>query len=122
LSDKWYTRPILCVSDLERSLGFYVSKLGFAEAWRHLDDDGRGGVAQVEREGTELILTSHWLDKAGTTLLFVSLDPDVLVAARAEFEARGVDLKDGWWGYKLMIIEDPDGNQLYFPYPQDEQE
>ena len=27
-----------------------------------------------------------------------------------------MNLKEGWWGYKLMIVEDPDGNQLYFPY------
>jgi hypothetical protein len=35
----------------------------------------------------------------------------------AELEGRGVDVKDGQWGYRLMVIADPDGNQLYFPYP-----
>ena len=35
---------------------------------------------------------------------------------------RGVDVKDGWWGYKLMIIEDPDGNQLYFAYPKSDEQ
>jgi hypothetical protein len=28
-----------------------------------------------------------------------------------------VDVKDGQWGYRLMVIADPDGNELYFPYP-----
>jgi hypothetical protein len=36
---------------------------------------------------------------------------------RAELEGRGVEVKDGQWGYRLMVIADPDGNELYFPYP-----
>jgi hypothetical protein len=32
-------------------------------------------------------------------------------------EGRGVPVKDGRWGYRLLVIEDLDGNQLYFPYP-----
>ena len=28
-----------------------------------------------------------------------------------------MDVKDGQWGYRLMVIADPDGNELYFPYP-----
>jgi len=50
--------------------------------------------------------------------MFISLDPGVLDALRADLEARGVDVKDGQWGYRLMVIVDPDGNQLYFPYPK----
>jgi hypothetical protein len=57
----------------------------------------------------------------GAGLIFISLDPDVLGAARTEFERRGVEVKEGWWGYKLMIVEDPDGNQLYFPYPKEDE-
>jgi len=119
VSSNWYTRPIVCVSDVERSLVFYIDRLGFAEAWRHADD-GQLLVAQVDRAGCELILSSQWPDQAGSARIFISLDPDVLAAARAEFESRGVEVKDGWWGYKLAIVEDPDGNQLYFPYPKDE--
>jgi catechol 2,3-dioxygenase-like lactoylglutathione lyase family enzyme len=118
MSDQWYSRPVISVSDLKRSLRFYVDKLGFTEAWRYADE-GEGGVAQVDRAGTELILTSHWPEKAGSSVIFVSLDAQVLDAARAEFESHGVEVKDGWWGYKLAIVEDPDDNQLYFPYPKD---
>jgi hypothetical protein len=32
---------------------------------------------------------------------------------RAEFEARGVPVKDGQWGYRLLVAEDLDGNQLF---------
>jgi catechol 2,3-dioxygenase-like lactoylglutathione lyase family enzyme len=113
---KWYSRPVLFVSNVERSARFYVDKLHFAEAWRY-DDEGEKVVAQVGRDGCELILSSQWPDKVGSALIFISLDSEVLDSARSEFEGGGVDVKDGWWGYKLMIIEDPDGNQLYFPYP-----
>jgi catechol 2,3-dioxygenase-like lactoylglutathione lyase family enzyme len=112
---KWYTRPVVFVSDIDRSVRFYVEKLHFTEAWRHADG-GQNFVAQVDRSGCELILSSQWSDKVGSALIFISLDPDVLDSARSEFEGRGVDVKEGWWGYKLMIVEDPDGNQLYFPY------
>jgi catechol 2,3-dioxygenase-like lactoylglutathione lyase family enzyme len=117
---KWYSRPVLFVSDLDRAAQFYVEQLGFSESWRHVDD-GQAMVAQVERGGSEFILSSQWPDKAGSGLIFVSLDPDVLHAARIEFEGRGVEVKDGWWGYKVMIVADADGNQLYFPYPADKE-
>jgi hypothetical protein len=42
-----------------------------------------------------------------------------LDALRAEFEARGVPVKDGHWGYRLLVVEDLDGNQLFFNYPNE---
>jgi len=70
----------------------------------------------VARPGCELILTAQWPDKAGKGLMFISLDAEVLDALRSELEGRGVDVKDGHWGYRLMVIADPDGNEFYFPY------
>jgi hypothetical protein len=29
-----------------------------------------------------------------------------------------VAVKEGQWGYRLMVVEDPDGNRLFFPYPE----
>jgi len=49
--------------------------------------------------------------------MFISLDGGVLDAVRTELEGRGVDVRDGQWGYRLMVVADPDGNELYFPYP-----
>ena len=112
MSGRWYTRPVVFVADLERSVAFYVGTLGFTEAWRH-----EQLVAQVERTGCELILSSQEPDKTGRARTFVSLDPDVLVAVRTELEARSVAIEDGNWGYRTMIVRDPDGNELYFPYP-----
>ena len=118
MSSDWFARPVLFVSDIDRSVDFYVKQLGFTHPWRHVDE-GRPLVAQVQREGCALILSSQWPDKVGKGLMFISLDPPVLNAVRAELEARGVDVQDGVWGYRLMVVVDPDGNELYFNYPAD---
>lgn len=118
MSDKWYARPVLFVADMDRAVEFYVKQLGFSQDWRY-EDDGQAWVAQVGRTGCELILSCQWPEKVGMGLMFISLDVEVLNALRAELEGRGVDVKDGRWGYRLMVVVDPDGNELYFPYPAD---
>lgn len=119
----WFARPVLHVSDVEASLRFYINQLGFTSPWRY-EEEGRVHVAQVDREGCALILADTWPDKTGKGLMFISLnteDPDALVAKvdalRAELEAKGVPVKEGSWGYRLLVVDDPDGNQLFFNYP-----
>jgi catechol 2,3-dioxygenase-like lactoylglutathione lyase family enzyme len=104
----WFARPVLHVTDVEASLHFYVDRLGFTSPWRY-DEDGKAHVAQVDRQG----------------LMFISLnsEPQMQIASldalRAELEARGVPVKDGSWGYRLLVVDDPDGNQLFFNYPNE---
>lgn len=112
----WYTRPVLAVRDASASLDFYSTKLGFREDWRY-EEDGRPRVLQVSRAGCELILSDQWPDQAGRGLLFVSLEPADFDRLVAEASDRGLDLKSGSWGYDITIIEDPDGNRLWFPRP-----
>jgi catechol 2,3-dioxygenase-like lactoylglutathione lyase family enzyme len=116
MSNEWFARPVLFVADIDTAVEFYVKQLGFTPAWRY-EEEGKARVAQVDRQGCQLILTSQWPDKVGKGLIFVSLDGAVLDALRAELEGRGVAVKDGEWGYRLMVVADADGNQLYFPYP-----
>ena len=123
----WFARPVLHVSDTEASVRFYVDLLGFTVDWR-VEWDGRVHIAEVDRGSCALILSDQWPEKVGKGLMFVSLNVepfsrDAEVAAvdalRAELEGRGVAVKDGNWGYKILVIEDPDGNQLYVPYPNE---
>lgn len=125
----WFARTILAVTDVEASLRFYIDQLGFTSPWR-FDDGGKALVAQVERQGTALILAGNWPHQVGKGLIFISLNvepetPESLTAAldelRAEFEAKGVAVKEGRWGYRLLVVADPDGNQLLFNYPADNQ-
>ena len=123
----WFARPVLHVSDVDASLLFYVNRLGFTSSWRYADD-GRAYVAQVDRQGCALILADTWPEKIGKTLIFISLNvepemPEAAIAAldalRAELEAKGVPVKEGSWGYRLLVVDDPDGNQLFFNYPNE---
>jgi catechol 2,3-dioxygenase-like lactoylglutathione lyase family enzyme len=123
----WFARPVLHVTDVEASLRFYVDRLGFTSPW-HYDDDGKAYVAQVDRQGCALILADTWPEKIGKGLMFISLNVEpqtqeaavaALDALRAELEAKGVPVKEGSWGYRLLIVDDPDGNQLFFNYPKD---
>jgi catechol 2,3-dioxygenase-like lactoylglutathione lyase family enzyme len=100
MSNEWFARPVLFVADIDRSVDFYVKQLGFTQPWRY-EEEGKAWVAQVDRQGCELILSSQWPDKVGKGLMFISLDVGVLDALRAELEGRGVDVKDGQWGYRL---------------------
>jgi catechol 2,3-dioxygenase-like lactoylglutathione lyase family enzyme len=127
---EWFARPVLHVSNVEASLRFYVDRLGFTVPWRY-EEAGRARVAQVDRQGCALILSDQWPEKVGKGLMFISLNVepetyDAAVAAldalRAEFEARGAPVKDGRWGYRLLVVEDLDGNQLFFNYPNEPQQ
>src|SRR5450755_3690505 len=126
----WFARPVLHVKDVEASLRFYVDRLGFTSSWRY-EEDGRAHVAQVDRQGCALILADTWPEKIGKGLIFISLNVSPndesemreaaiagLDALRAELEAKGVPVKEGSWGYRLLVVDDPDGNQIFFNYPK----
>ena len=44
---RWYTRPVLFVTDVNRALRFYLDMLGFEKRWH--EGDGLGKVCQVNR-------------------------------------------------------------------------
>jgi catechol 2,3-dioxygenase-like lactoylglutathione lyase family enzyme len=120
----WFARPVLHVADVDASLRYYVNRLGFTSPWRY-DEGGGAHVAQVDRLGCALILADTWPEKIGKGLIFISLnfEPETQVAAldalRAEFESQGVPVKEGLWGYRVLVVDDPDGNQLFFNYPNE---
>ena len=122
----WFARAVLHVADVEASLRFYVDRLGFTSPWRYDDEDGRAYVAQVDRQGCALILAKKWPEKIGKGLMFISLSVEphsreaaiaAVDALRVELEAKGVPVQEGSWGYRLLVVDDRDGNQLFFNYP-----
>ncbi len=124
----WFARPILHVKHVDASLSFYVNMLGFTSPWRY-DEDGSARVAQVDRQGCALILANNLApEKIGKGVIFISLNvepatPEAAAAAldelRAELDAKGAPVKDGSWGYRLLVVDDLDGNQLLFNYPSE---
>ena len=132
----WFARPVLHVAEVETSLRFYVDRLGFVSPWR-FDDEGKARIAQVDRQGCALILADTQFfhrnrsgafgpEKIGKGLMFISLNVEphsregaiaALDALRAELESKGVSVQQGSWGYRVLVVDDPDGNQLFFNYP-----
>ena len=106
----WYARPVFFVSDLKRSLGFYLDVLGFAKKWH--EGDGTGTVCQVNRSDCEIILTQE-AAKTDKSRLFLELDATGLAEIRREIDERGSPHNLIWWGYDVIRIADPDGNELF---------
>ena len=115
----WDGRPVFFVSDVVRALDFYVSQLGFEETNRY-EDEGVVLVGGVARDGCPLLLSCQEPQKNGHGRYWIKLDIPTYEGFRADLEARGVALKDDFWGFDTMVVEDPDGNELFFPVPKPE--
>jgi catechol 2,3-dioxygenase-like lactoylglutathione lyase family enzyme len=112
---KWCTRPVLFVADVERAVRFYVDQLGFTEKWRFEQE-----VAQVDRDECEIIVSAQRPPKIGKGMLFVELLAADFGALPAMLADKGVASTRGRWGYRVIIVADPDGNELSFPDPESE--
>src|SRR5438128_11838194 len=112
IAHQWYARPVLFVSDVQAALRFYIDKLGFKKKWH--EADGKGTVCQVDRGGCEIILCedSARRDKAR---LFVSLTREALAELRREIADRAIPTRMARWGYDVIRLEAPDGNELLIP-------
>jgi catechol 2,3-dioxygenase-like lactoylglutathione lyase family enzyme len=109
---QWYTRPVLFVADVNRALHFYIDLLGFEKRWH--EGNGAGKVCQVDRGGCEIILCED-ATRRDKARLFVSLTQDGLAELRREIIERSIPSKASWWGYDVIQVDDPDGNELLFP-------
>ena len=108
VSQHWYLRPVLFVSDVQGAIDFYIEKLGFKKKW-HVDN-----VCPVDRGGCEIILCEDPA-RRDRSRLFVELNRDGIDELRRETSARSVPTQKTWWGYDSIRIVDPDGNELLFP-------
>ncbi|HUF69700.1 MAG TPA: VOC family protein [Longimicrobiales bacterium] len=109
ISDVWYARPVLFVSDIQRALGFYEGKLGFVKKWH--EGDGKGTVCQVDRGGCEIILCED-TTRGDRGRLFLELSREGVDQLLQMTVERSVQTQKSWWGYDVLRIEDPDGNEL----------
>lgn len=99
--------PILPVSDLAKSLDYYVRVLGFAIEWQDAS-----GAAAVSRGPCTLMLCQGDQGHAGTWVWIGVSDADAL---HDEFKGRGAIVRhrpsDYPWAREMQIA-DPDGNVL----------
>ena len=110
---RWYARPVFFVADMNRAARFYIAKLGFEKAWH--EGDGAGTVCQVNRGECEIILCQD-ATRTHKSRLFIELTAEGHAELRREMAERSVPGRETWWGYNAVQIDDPDGNELLFPY------
>ena len=111
---RWYARPVLFVADVHRAARFYIESLGFEKRWH--EADGAGTVCQVDRGDCEIILCQD-ASRKDKGRLFIELNGEGLAALRRELAERSVPHRKSWWGYDVVQVDDPDGNELLFPDP-----
>jgi catechol 2,3-dioxygenase-like lactoylglutathione lyase family enzyme len=109
ISHQWYARPVFFVSDVQRAIDFYVEKLGFWKKWH--EADGKGTVCQVNRSDCEIILCESD-SRADRGRLFLELTREGLDQLQQEIVERSVPTEKTWWGYDVLRIQDPDGNEI----------
>ena len=101
--------PILNVSDMTRSLRYYVDVLGFTNAEWGGDD-----FTLVTRDGAGIYLSEGDQGHSGT---WVWIGVEDVAALHEEYSARGATVLESPrnfpWAYE-MKIGDPDGHVLRF--------
>jgi catechol 2,3-dioxygenase-like lactoylglutathione lyase family enzyme len=97
---------------MNRALHFYTDLLGFKKAWH--EGDGQGKVCQVDRAGSEIILCED-AGRRDKGRLFVEFTREGFAEFKREIAERSIPNKESWWGYDVIQIDDPDGNELLFP-------
>jgi catechol 2,3-dioxygenase-like lactoylglutathione lyase family enzyme len=112
IAHRWYARPVFFVTDVQAALRFYADRLGFEKQWH--EANGAGTVCQVHRGECEIILCED-AARRDKGRLFVELTREGLDALRRELAQRAVPNETAWWGYDVIRIADPDGNELLFP-------
>ncbi len=106
----WYMRPVFFVKDINRASEFYIDKLGFKKKWH--EAEGKGTVCQVDRGGCEIILCEDAM-RTDHSRVFLELSKRGVDQLQKEVEERSIQTQKIHWGYEVLRIEDPDGNELF---------
>jgi predicted enzyme related to lactoylglutathione lyase len=101
--------PILSVSDMGRSVRYYVDVLGFTNApW------GNDAFTSVNRDGAGIYLCRDHQGQPGT---WVWVGVEDVAALYEEYLASGAAIRAApvnyLWAYEMQV-EDPDGHVLRF--------
>lgn len=111
--EKWYTRPIFSVSNMQASLHHYCNLLEFEQGWKY-EEDGDLVVTQVNKGDFELILTTN-LDRVGQGRIFISLATAEMDKLQRCVDEKQIMHNRVYWGYPAIQIRDSDGNEMLFP-------
>jgi len=111
--------PFLGVTDMERSLRFYIDGLGFTKKHQWVPD-GELRWCWLTRGGASLMLREYLADRPpegvlgqGVSLCFQCEDA---VALYREFRSRSIEANEPFVGNSMWVtvLSDPDGYKLDF--------
>jgi lactoylglutathione lyase len=116
--------PFFMVTNIERSLDFYVKALGFDIKidWK---PEGKVEWCWIERDGVALMLQEYLEERlpsdklgVGVSVCFVCRDALKLYN---EFLEKGLSLQEPFVGNNLWVVQlkDPDGYSILFESPTD---
>ena len=114
--------PIINVEDVDASVAFYTTKLGFGHAFSLPGPDGKNAFAFVNL-GSDVSLglnqdgaTEH--RGSGVDFMIYLPDGTDIDQTFAEIKQRGVvieaDIDTHYWGDRTFSVRDPDGYRLTF--------
>ncbi|MEM7739097.1 MAG: glyoxalase superfamily protein [Deinococcota bacterium] len=112
--------PVLPVTDVSKTLAWYVDTLGFDKLFEHPQSDGTVFTAQVEKHGSHIMFNLNPADagsRGGGIYLWIRIQDD-LEAFYKKLVAEGLEvvdqLQDGFWGDQFFSVRDLNGYILAF--------
>ena len=110
------------VSDLERSIEWYCTHLGFRVARRSDKSPAGNQIAHLELPGNDHTLELTWSEdyelNVPEDLMHIAIGVPNLIESCARLEEAGIEIwPDGWRekfssGGKMAFIDDPDGYEI----------
>ena len=110
------------VSDLERSIDWYCTHLGFRVARRSDRSPAGNQIVHLELPGNEHTLELTWSEdyelNVPDDLMHIAIGVANLIESCARLEEAGIEIwPDGWRekfssGGKMAFIDDPDGYEV----------
>ena len=110
-----YLHTMIRVSDLDQSLDFFISKLGFVEQRRHVNDKGRFTlvfVAAPESPDAPVELTYDWdpeVYTGGRNFGHLALGVDNIYEYCANLQKHGITINRPPRDGRMAFIRTPDG-------------
>lgn len=115
--------PFFMVDDIDKSVRYYVDKLGFelTHSWR---PDGKLKWCWLQIGDAAVMLQEFWRDGSNTNRpqgilgagVSICFTCDDALAIYRELKSRGVEAKRPFVGNRMWVtsVTDPDGYALYF--------